>query len=125
MQRVVEVRVEDVRRRQAFWQHRRKAHADRRGFTTHTLDSRRRAQIVHLNDVTERLRVERDLRASEARYRALTELSSDWYWNRTKTCASADCRSRRRPQDVIWRVFLAIRGATRLGSSGMSRSLRR
>jgi PAS domain S-box-containing protein len=31
-------------------------------------------------DITEFRRVEEDLRQSEARFRALTELSSDWYW---------------------------------------------
>lgn len=43
--------------------------------------------VVTLNDITERkqLEVERDaveaaLRASESKFRALTELSSDWYW---------------------------------------------
>ena len=31
-------------------------------------------------DITEQKRVEDELRASEARFRKLTELSSDWYW---------------------------------------------
>jgi diguanylate cyclase (GGDEF)-like protein/PAS domain S-box-containing protein len=33
-----------------------------------------------LRNVTERLRVDRALRESEARFRAMTNLSSDWYW---------------------------------------------
>jgi PAS domain S-box-containing protein len=39
----------------------------------------RRVGIL-FNDITERKRIESDLRESEARFRGLTELSSDWYW---------------------------------------------
>jgi len=35
---------------------------------------------VNFVDVTEREKTETTVRASEARFRALTELSSDWYW---------------------------------------------
>jgi diguanylate cyclase (GGDEF)-like protein/PAS domain S-box-containing protein len=33
-----------------------------------------------IRDVTERRKIEQDLRESEARFRSLTKLSSDWYW---------------------------------------------
>jgi PAS domain S-box-containing protein len=48
---------------------------------SHTLEfGGRQAQIVLANDVTERLQAERKLRDSEARFRSLTEMSSDFYW---------------------------------------------
>ncbi|MBP6851358.1 MAG: PAS domain S-box protein, partial [Rhodoferax sp.] len=40
----------------------------------------RRAIQVSVMDITERKRIERSLRDNEERYRALTALSSDWYW---------------------------------------------
>ena len=81
LQHLAAVRKQDVRDA-GIWQHRRKD-----GTTidvevkAHTLDfGGRSAQIVHANDVTERLRIERKLRESEARFRRLAEMSSDWYW---------------------------------------------
>jgi PAS domain S-box-containing protein len=81
MQRVEVVRKDDVRDA-GVWQHRRKdGSLIDVEVTAHTLDfGGRRAQIVHVSDVTERLRAERALREGEARFRAIAELSSDWYW---------------------------------------------
>jgi len=42
-------------------------------------DGRAAVQVV-ARDATERRQRERELRVSEARFRSLTELSSDWYW---------------------------------------------
>jgi PAS domain S-box-containing protein len=49
--------------------------------TSHTLEfDGRHAQMVLAHDVTERMLAERKLRDSEARFRSLTGMSSDFFW---------------------------------------------
>ena len=81
MHRVDAVRKADVRDA-GVWQHRRKdGTLIQVEVTAHTLDfGGRRGQIVHVSDITKRLESEAKTRENEERYRALTELSSDWYW---------------------------------------------
>ena len=78
MQRVADVRDADVRDA-GVWRHRKKDGAlIEVEVTAHTLEfSGRRAQIVHVSDVTDRLRVERKLSASEDRFRKAFFVSPD------------------------------------------------
>jgi PAS domain S-box-containing protein len=81
LQRLALVQKQDIRDA-GIWRHRRKDGTliDVEIVSHTTVFDGRPAQIVLANDVTERLQAERNLRESEARYRALTELSTDWYW---------------------------------------------
>jgi len=51
-----------------------------RGKVTRDAAGRARRRIGVLADITDAKLAEEELRESEARFRALTELSSDWYW---------------------------------------------
>ncbi|MBE0622026.1 MAG: PAS domain S-box protein, partial [Burkholderiales bacterium] len=81
LQRVAQVQATDARNA-GLWRHRKKdGSLIDVEITSHTLEFEgRRAQIIHIDDVTDRLEAERRLRESEARFRSLTEMASDFYW---------------------------------------------
>jgi diguanylate cyclase (GGDEF)-like protein/PAS domain S-box-containing protein len=59
-----------------------------------------------LRDVTERRRMEQALRDSEARFRALTNLSSDWYWEQDVAFRYTRMEGRHQNADSIQASFL-------------------
>ncbi len=81
LQRIALVQKQNMRDA-GIWRHRRKDGTPIDvEITSHTLVfGGRHAQMVLANDVTERLQAERKLRESEARFRSLTAMSSDFYW---------------------------------------------
>ncbi|WP_334189061.1 bifunctional diguanylate cyclase/phosphodiesterase [Noviherbaspirillum sp.] len=62
-----------------------------------------------LRDVTERRKVERALRESEARFRALTNLSSDWYWEQDAEFRYVIMESRRKTSESTQGTFVGKR----------------
>ncbi|MBX3618582.1 MAG: EAL domain-containing protein [Rhizobacter sp.] len=63
-----------------------------------------------LRDITERLRMDEALRASEARFRSMTHLSSDWYWEQDSEFRFTRLESRKAgerdtPNPLIGRRF--------------------
>jgi diguanylate cyclase (GGDEF)-like protein/PAS domain S-box-containing protein len=62
-----------------------------------------------LRDVTQRRETEQALRDSEARFRALTNLSSDWYWEQDEQLRYTRMESRYTTSDVIQKTFLSRR----------------
>ncbi len=59
-----------------------------------------------LRDVTERRKTEQALRESEARFRALTNLSSDWYWEQDAELRYTRMESRHTTSNAIQRTFI-------------------
>ena len=118
MHRVEVVRRDDVRDA-GLWQHLRKdGSLIDVEVTAHTLDfGGRHTQIVHVSDVTERLRAERALREGEARFRAIAELSSDWYWEQDENLRFVrPLTPMEGQQDVVPETFY---GKTRRETSGV------
>ncbi|HEY0848199.1 MAG TPA: EAL domain-containing protein [Noviherbaspirillum sp.] len=62
-----------------------------------------------LRDVTERRKVEQALRESEARFRALTNLSTDWYWEQDTAFRYTRMESRHEKANATQSTFLGKR----------------
>ena len=78
----------------------------------------RRAVQVSVMDITERKRIERSLRENEERFRALTELSSDWYWEQDAQFRFV--RVDGNLQEILGRPNSALIGKTRWEVRGFS-----
>ncbi|CAN7407016.1 putative bifunctional diguanylate cyclase/phosphodiesterase [Rhizobacter sp. LjRoot28] len=59
-----------------------------------------------LRDVTERRRIEAELRESEARFRALTSISSDWYWEQDVSHRLVRMENRHARTDAFQQTFI-------------------
>ena len=59
-----------------------------------------------LRDVTERRRIEATLRDNEARFRALTSISSDWYWEQDDRHRLVRMENRHARTDALQQAFL-------------------
>lgn len=62
-----------------------------------------------LRDVTERRKVEQALRESEARFRALTNLSTDWYWEQDTAFRYTRMESRHEKANATQSTFVGKR----------------
>jgi len=62
-----------------------------------------------LRDVTERRKMEQALRESEARFRALTNLSSDWYWEQDAELRYTRMENRHATSSAVQRTFIGHR----------------
>ncbi|HEX9451303.1 MAG TPA: PAS domain S-box protein [Burkholderiales bacterium] len=86
-----------------------------RGLGVHDAGGRLMALEGFVTDITERKRAHENLRESEARFRSLVELSSDWYWEQDEnsrfTEVSQGFDQHARPEEFIGKARWEIKGA--------------
>ena len=76
----------------------------------------RPARVVLVNDVTAHRRAEADLRRSEARFRALSELSADWFWEQDENFRFVGMKGSRFP--LLLPPYSNLLGKTRWEVAG-------